>query len=65
MFKSINTNISIDMVIMGLSYIITCQLGDVPSIFLACDSLSKIRRRERYDNYFSEIPYRPVSGYLC
>jgi hypothetical protein len=33
MFKSINTNISIDMVILGLSHIITCQLEDMPSIF--------------------------------
>jgi hypothetical protein len=33
MFKSINMNISIDMVILGLSYIIMCQLGDMPSIF--------------------------------
>jgi len=35
MFKSINTNISIDMVILGLSYIITSQLGDMPSIFFS------------------------------
>jgi len=33
--------------------------------FLTCESLSKIRRRERYHDHLSEMPYRLVSGYLC